>query len=60
MEFDTLALALDAVKFHLGVTIAPKFIVEAQINNGHFFHYGFANCSSDIFLYMSRGISFHT
>lgn len=61
MEFDTLALALDAVKFHLGVTIAPKFIVESQIKTGSLFApYGFANCSSDMFLYTNGGISFHT
>ncbi|MBD2810864.1 LysR family transcriptional regulator [Xenorhabdus sp. Vera] len=56
--FDKLSLALDAVKLNLGVTIAPKFVVENDINKG-FLHapFGFLNCSSGTYLYTRNNLS---
>lgn len=52
LRFDTLYLALDAVRFGLGVTVAPWFMVETEINQGHLYApFGFVECGTGTWLY---------
>ncbi|MBD2815857.1 LysR family transcriptional regulator [Xenorhabdus sp. Flor] len=56
--FDKLSLALDAAKLNLGVTIAPKFVVENDIDKGLLYApFGFLNCSSGTYLYTRNNLS---
>jgi LysR family glycine cleavage system transcriptional activator len=55
IEFDKLSLALDAVKLNLGITVAPRFVVENDIDNGILFApFDFINCRSGTYLYTRK------
>jgi LysR family glycine cleavage system transcriptional activator len=52
LRFNTLYLALDAVRFGLGVAVAPWFMVETEINQGHLYApFGFVECGTGTWLY---------
>lgn len=50
--FATLQLALDAARFGLGVAVAPWFMVETDIRQGHLHApFGFVECGTGTWLY---------
>lgn len=58
LYFETLSLALDAARFGLGITVAPKFIVERDIRRGHLYApYGFVECATGTWLYYRESSS---
>lgn len=51
-RFETLNLALDAARFGVGVAVAPWFMVEAEIQQGHLHApFGFVECGTGTWLY---------